>query len=91
MERLFNRSYIYTASKPRRPGLREEKMRRRQSNPHTFSENIAAEKAKFEAELAELHPGAEADALRKKLRQLDTAANLNNWLSSPGLQPPKRD
>jgi len=37
----------------------------------TFEENIAAEKAKLEAQLADLRPGPEMDALRKKLRQLD--------------------
>jgi hypothetical protein len=32
----------------------------------------AAEKAKLEAEAAKLDPGPEVDALRKKIRQLDT-------------------
>jgi hypothetical protein len=66
-------------------------MKRRQSVPHTFSENIAAEKARIEAELANMKPGVEADALLRKLRQLDTTARLGDWLSSPGLQPPRRD
>jgi hypothetical protein len=55
---------------------------------HTFEENIAAEKAKLEAQLATLKPGPQMDALRKKIRQLNTAADLNEWLSSPGLQSP---
>ena len=59
---------------------------RRQSNPHTFSANVAAENAKIETQLAELKPGPEADALCKKLRQLDAAANLGDWLLSSGLQ-----
>ena len=62
--------------------------RRRRSAPHTFEENIAAEKAKLEAEIAELKPGAQMDALRKKIRQLETASHMNEWLSSPGLQSP---
>jgi hypothetical protein len=28
------------------------------------------------------------DALRKKIRQLETASHMNEWLSSPGLQSP---
>jgi hypothetical protein len=64
-------------------------MERRKAVPHTFEGNIAAEKAKLEAELARLKPGPEMDALRKKIRQLDTVACINEWLSSPGLQPPK--
>ena len=63
-------------------------MKRRQSIPHTFEENIAAEKAKLEAQIAKLRPGPEMDALRKKIRQLDTASHMNEWLSSPGLQSP---
>jgi hypothetical protein len=63
-------------------------MQRRRSAPHTFEQNIAAEKAKLEAQLAALQPGPETDALRKKIRQLDTASHLNEWLSSPSLQSP---
>lgn len=36
-----------------------------------------------------LHPGAEKDVLLRKARQADTAANLTDWVNSPGLQPPK--
>ena len=64
-------------------------MKRRQSIPHTFEENIAAEKAKLEAQIAKLKPGPQLDALRKKIRQLDTAAHIGDWLSSPGLASPK--
>jgi hypothetical protein len=67
----------------------EDVMKRRRSVPHTFEENIAVEKAMLEAQLAQLKPGPELDALRRKIRQLDTAAHLSDWLSSPGLQPPK--
>ena len=66
-------------------------MQRRRSVPHTFEEKIAAEKAKLEAQVAKLNPGPEMDALRKKIRQFDTAAHISEWLSSPGLQPPKPD
>ena len=64
-------------------------MPRRRSIPHTFEQNITAERAKLEAQLAQLKPGPQMDALRKKIRQLDVAAHMNGWLSSPGLQPPK--
>jgi hypothetical protein len=63
--------------------------RRRRSAPHTFEENIAAEKAKLEAQIATLKPGTEMDALRKKIRQLDTVCHMSGWLSSSGLQAPK--
>ena len=63
-------------------------MPRQRSTPHTFEGNIAAERARLEAELAKLKPGSQMDALRKKIRQLDTAARISEWLSSPGLRPP---
>ena len=62
---------------------------RRRSIPHTFDDQIVAEKARLEAEIAELPPGPEQDALRRKIRQLETASHMNDWLASPGLQPPK--
>ena len=61
-------------------------MQRRQSIPHTFEGNIAAEKAKLEAQVAKLNPGPQKDALLRKIRQLDTAAHMSEWLSSPGLR-----
>ena len=64
-------------------------MQRRRSTPHTFEGNIAVERAKLEAELAKIKPGPQMDALHKKIRQLDTAAHISEWLSSPELQPPK--
>jgi hypothetical protein len=64
-------------------------MQRRRSAPHTFEENIAAEKAKLEAQLSGLKPGPQTDVLRKKIRQLDTLSHMSDWLSSPGLQSPR--
>jgi hypothetical protein len=62
-------------------------MKRRQSIPHSFEERIAAEKAKLEAQLAQLPAGSPREGLLKQIRQLDTAAHINEWLASPGLQP----
>jgi hypothetical protein len=63
-------------------------MRRRRSAPHTFEDNIAAEKAKLEAQLPGLKPGPKMDEIRKKIRQLETASHMSEWLASPGLQSP---
>jgi len=64
---------------------------RRRSVPHTLEGNIAAEKAKLQAQLTKLKPGPEMDKLRDKIRQLDTASHMNEWLSPPGLQPPRTE
>ena len=62
--------------------------RRRRSVSHLFEDQIAAEKSRLEAQAATLLPGPQRDALLRKIRQLDTASNVSEWLSSPGLQPP---
>jgi hypothetical protein len=64
-------------------------MQRRRSIPHTFEDRIAAEKARLEAQVAKLRPGPQKDGLLRKISQLDTASHINEWLTSPGLQPPK--
>ena len=59
-------------------------MQRRRSAPHTFDDNIAAEKAKLEAQLSGLKPGPQSILqYRKKIRQLDTASHMSEWLMSP--------
>ena len=45
------------------------------------------EAAKKEAD--ELPDGKERDALMRMVQKLETASRINQWLSSPGLQPPK--
>jgi hypothetical protein len=46
-----------------------------------------AEIAKRQAR--KLPPGKERDVLLRKARQLETASHINDWLSSPELQPPQ--
>jgi hypothetical protein len=62
--------------------------RHRRSVPHSFEDQIAAEKSRLEAQAADLPPCPQKDALLKKIRQLETASHVNEWLTSPGLQPP---
>nr|WP_100381829.1 hypothetical protein [Bradyrhizobium canariense] len=61
---------------------------RRRSVSHTFDDHIAAEKARLEAQAADFPPGPKKDELLRKIRQLETASHMNEWLSSPGLQSP---
>ncbi|MBR0695955.1 hypothetical protein [Bradyrhizobium lablabi] len=64
-------------------------MKRRRSAPHSFEEILAAEMAKLEAQVAQLKPGPQRDGLLRKIRQLETASHMNEWLTSPGLRPPE--
>jgi hypothetical protein len=65
-------------------------MQRRRSVPHSFEENLADEKAKLEAQVAQLKPGPQKDGLLSKIRQLETALHINEWLTSPGLRSPEQ-
>jgi hypothetical protein len=39
----------------------------------------------------QLPHGSERDLLIRKARQLQTASEINQWLASPELNPPKQD
>jgi hypothetical protein len=63
---------------------------RPRSRPHSFEDELATEKARLTAQLTNAPQGPERDRLIKKVRQIETASHINDWLSSPGLQPPRR-
>jgi hypothetical protein len=59
-------------------------MKRNRSKPHSFEDRLAEAAAKFEAQVRSLRPGKEREELLRKLRQIDAARHLNEWLKSPG-------
>jgi hypothetical protein len=73
-----------------RAGLSMTKKRRRVKHIETFEERLAQEAIKFK-EAADKQPiGSMArELLLRRARQAETASHINQWLSSPGLQPPK--
>jgi hypothetical protein len=56
-----------------------------QTTEHKWRQQLEA--ARQEAE--KLPYGKERDALLRKVRRLRTASQIDQWLSSPALQPPK--
>jgi hypothetical protein len=70
--------------KPRRRMSREE----RASRPLFRSPNFPGGK-RLEEKAWSMPPGPERDAILKRARQMDITSHLREWLSSPGLQPPK--
>ena len=64
-------------------------MRSRPSRKHSIEDRLAAEMKRFEQQAALIPNGPPKDQLLRKIRQLDTKSHLKEWLSSPGLQPPK--
>jgi hypothetical protein len=58
------------------------------SRPRSFEDQLAAEKLLAEQKLIVTPFGPERDALLQRMRQIDTAIHVNEWLRSPGLRPP---
>jgi hypothetical protein len=52
-----------------------------------FDRRLARELAAVQEQANKLSPGPEKDALLK-VRQLEVASHVNDWLDSPGLRPP---
>ena len=63
--------------------------RRRFKQFLSLKDRLALWSEQVRAEAAKLQPGPEKEALLKKARQADTAAHLEDWANSPGLQQPK--
>ena len=64
--------------------------RRRIKHNATFEERLAEEAIKFKEAAKKQPPGSTArELLLRRARQAETASHINNWLRSPGLQPPK--
>jgi len=63
---------------------------RRRSRPHSFEDQLATEKARLKAQLTTAPRGPERDVLIEKIRQIEIASHIDDWLSSPGLRPPRR-
>ena len=57
-------------------------MLRSRSHPHTFQERLDAQKA-LEKKASQLKPGPEREDLLRRAEQ------VNEWLNSSGLQPPR--
>ena len=63
--------------------------RRRFKQTTSLTERLIENVEQLRAQLAELPPGPERDNMVKRIRQSETAAHIEDWLRSPGLQPPE--
>ena len=63
--------------------------RRRFKQTQSLSERLVQNVEHLKAQLATLPPGLERDHIIRRIRQNEAAANIDQWLKSPGLQPPQ--
>jgi hypothetical protein len=62
--------------------------RRRFKQPQTLKIRLASFAKDARERASGLPPGPAQDDLLQKARQADTASHLDEWINSPGLQPP---
>jgi hypothetical protein len=63
--------------------------RRRFKNTLTFPDRMSKEAERFRQEAETKPPGQERGDLLRKARQAETAAHIDQWISSPGLKSPE--
>ncbi|UPK06268.1 hypothetical protein [Bradyrhizobium sp. 170] len=65
-------------------------LRRRFKQTSSLKERLAERANEIRAQAEALPPGSiEREQLELQARQADTVRHINEWLMSPGLQPPK--
>jgi hypothetical protein len=62
--------------------------RRHFKQTQSLEERLADEAQRLRIEARGTPPGVERDRLIRRARQAETAFHINEWLTSPGLQPP---
>jgi hypothetical protein len=63
--------------------------RRRFKEIEQLEERLAQEAKRLREEAKSMKPCAAREALIRRARQAETGAHITEWLTSPGLQPPK--
>lgn len=63
--------------------------RRRFKQHFSLQDRLASFAKHLREKAVKLAPGAEKDDLLIRASQADTAAHMDEWMNSPGLQPPK--
>ena len=63
--------------------------RNRRKNTVPFEQRLQRMAGEAREAAERLPDGQQRDALLRKARQAETAAHMNQWLSSPGLQSPR--
>jgi hypothetical protein len=64
-------------------------MRQRFKQTLSLKDRLVSFSAEIREEADLLPPGGDRDDMRKKARQAKTAAHIEDWANSSGLQPPK--
>jgi hypothetical protein len=65
-------------------------MKRKPSSIFADKDRLIREAAALRLRAQFLRPGEKRDDLLRRARQFETAANIESWVTSRGLEPPKK-
>jgi hypothetical protein len=63
--------------------------RRRGKRTASFEERLVLEALRLKEQAKQLPPGKRRETLLRRARQADVDAHIDEWIASPGLQPPE--
>lgn len=63
--------------------------RHRVKHTRSLEERMVEQAAKLKEKASQLPGGKERDDLLRRARIAETGSHISDWLTSPGLQPPK--
>ena len=63
--------------------------RRRARQTLSFKDRLILWSQKVRGDADKMRPGREREDLLRKVSQADVAAHVDEWVNSPGLQPPE--
>jgi hypothetical protein len=64
-------------------------MSTRDKRTTSLKDHLIQDAENLRRQAQQMPPGVRQDELLRKARQAETAAGVDDWLSSPGLQPPR--
>nr|WP_072821209.1 hypothetical protein [Bradyrhizobium erythrophlei] len=64
-------------------------VRRRFKQSESLKDRLISFADEIRTKAFALPPGVDRNELLRKARQAETASHLDDWVNSPGLQPPK--
>jgi hypothetical protein len=66
-----------------------QQQRRRLKQPKSLRQRLIEQVKRLREEAKLMGPGVDRETFLRKARQAETAAHIDEWLSSPGLKAPK--
>jgi hypothetical protein len=81
----------FAPARPTQTGSRAMIIKRpRRKHLKSFQERLADDAARFRQLADQTPPGTQRELYLRRALQADTASQIDNWVTSPGLRPPSK-